>query len=452
VAVAHFCQDIYANSAPKKMPKPRAPKLLPTDKAGTPGIEWKGGPPALRLLRSRQYQQLEEGTIAAFWEARRWQDDIKPLLFWDMQIPGLRLRMGKLRFTWDYTREHSINGKRSKTCVRLGHWPEMLLADARKAAQVQAGKIAAGRPTPGKKEALKFHAGWNDYLAHLQRKADRKDKVPYAYKQAKFIGDKYLLPQWGGWSLHDLSFAPGVAADWHRQITNEHGPIMANRAAALLRAAYRRAARIDRGLPPQLPTSAVEPNPERARQVHIEWKAWRTAWLKLEPIRQAYHLFMLTTGCRGSEALRLTWTDLDCRRRVITFRNSKSGADTVIPMSTAIARALIMARDNPAPNVGPQGLEGAVFRGCIMAVNDRLPVKGHGLRHVYRTVAADIGVDELTASLLLGHSLRSVSQKYLTAAALLGLSLRQSQARISREILKRSGIATSAPLPPHPNP
>jgi len=55
--------------------------------------------------------------------------------------------------------------------------------------------------------------------------------------------------------------------------------------------------------------------------------------------------------------------------------------------------------------------------------------------HTYRTVAASMGIDELTIRLLQGHALSGVSQGYITRHLLVGTSLRAAQRRISRRIV-----------------
>jgi hypothetical protein len=54
---------------------------------------------------------------------------------------------------------------------------------------------------------------------------------------------------------------------------------------------------------------------------------------------------------------------------------------------------------------------------------------------VYRTVAADLGVNEILIRLLMGHSLVGVNASYINTLALVrGPGLRDAQARISRRI------------------
>jgi hypothetical protein len=98
-------------------------------------------------------------------------------------------------------------------------------------------------------------------------------------------------------------------------------------------------------------------------------------------------------------------------------------------MSWPIAQVLRMARG--ADDV-------LAFPGCPHnSARDKLPVHGNGLRHT-RTVAADLGIDELMAHALLGHAPRGVSAGYVSRLALaLWPGMRNAQRRISAEIVRR---------------
>jgi hypothetical protein len=112
----------------------------------------------------------------------------------------------------------------------------------------------------------------------------------------------------------------------------------------------------------------------------------------------------------------LEWSALDLRRRVATIANPKAGkgAPITIPLSAPICGALRMARD--AGNDRK-----SIFPGCARAGHrDALPYRGNALRHSFRNVALDLGIDEVTSHLLLGHSLKGVSQRYLTRFVLTG--------------------------------
>jgi integrase len=142
----------------------------------------------------------------------------------------------------------------------------------------------------------------------------------------------------------------------------------------------------------------------------------------------------------------LTWADVSCRTRSINVRAAKAGHDIVIPMSAAIAQALKLARNAPLKNdfVFPARANGHLTQ----FAGDGLPVHGHALRHCYRDVALLTGVDEFIVRLLMGHSLRGISQEYVTKAVISsGPSLRAAQRAISRRIVALLGLPAKPSKP-----
>src|SRR5471032_2324214 len=95
-----------------------------------------------------------------------------------------------------------------------------------------------------------------------------------------------------------------------------------------------------------------------------------------------------------------------------------------------------------------------VFPGCAqVGYRDKLPARGNMLGHTFRTVAADLGIDELLSHFLLGHAPEGVSQKYIARMILAaGPALRDAQRRMSRRmvallnpIVKAPSLAPEAP-------
>jgi integrase len=236
------------------------------------------------------------------------------------------------------------------------------------------------------------------------------------------------LPTLGSWSLAEIAAAPAAVRDWHAKVKH---PVSGNRCAALLSATFRYASRLDRSLPPVNVISAVRLNAETPKQSAMpfaDFPKWNAAVESLPAIRAAFYKFVLLTGMRSGEAARLKWSDIDVPTRSITLPKAKAGADIVIPLSAALARELKRARRGDG--------DGVIFPN-VKNWNDALDFKGHALRHTWRSVAADLGVDELQARLLLGHSLVGISQSYVTRAVLSGgPGLRAAQRIVSRRIVE----------------
>ena len=115
-------------------------------------------------------------------------------------------------------------------------------------------------------------------------------------------------------------------------------------------------------------------------------------------------------------------------------------------MSAPIARILKRARD-----VGkPKTREDFVFaHGYHAPHRDDLPAKGHALRHTYRTVSADAGVDDVLVHVLQGWEPKNMSETYVTRLVLAeGTGIRSAQHKVSHKIVQLLGSdpTRSAPL------
>ena len=385
--------------------------------------------------RKRKYSKLTDRIVEALvdfsaddepegeWSTRR--------VYFDAVVPGLRLRVGKHRRTWIYFQEYSTKGKRGTVFRRLGFWPRMNVADARKEALQHAARVAAGRPQPGKRTAITLEAATADYIASLEARGK---------KSARFVASLmriHLLPDFGRFTLAELSDTPTLMRDHHLKISKRK-PVAANRVMSILSAIYRHAARLDRSLPPASPVSGVRFNLEEPAQTAMpfsEFPKWRAAVEALPPLRQGYYRLLLLAGMRGGSAQRLKWTDVNLKARTFTLRGlpaHKIRKDVSLPLTSAIVGALKLAR--PVH-------DGVIFPGA-RKWSDRLPYKGHDLRHTYLSVAADLGVDELQRRLLTVHSLVGISQSYVTRAVVEGgPGVRSAQRMISRRIVTLLGQA-----------
>lgn len=179
---------------------------------------------------------------------------------------------------------------------------------------------------------------------------------------------------------------------------------------------------------------------------------------------QPFGLFpflLLCTGLRKSEALALTWGDVDLNRREISVTKSLDysvGASPVVkaPKTEAGVRTVpivdmlyTMLQDarrtatsiylfpatesNRAGKGGGlmtlRGYEGAWQRYCEVTglLEDGKPaITAHNLRHGTATLMFELGVDELTAQRILGHSRVEITREIYT-------QLREAQNRKSVE-------------------
>jgi len=363
-------------------------------------------------------------------------------VIWDRDVRGLVVRIGKHRTTWVFQREHAIRGKRGVTFVRLGYFPEMRVVGARKAAMIEAGRVASGRVIPGRKSATKLTEALDDYA----RRARVRGKSGSWARNIESLKRTHLK-DFLNWTLPELSAAPKVVNDWHVRVTEDHGPYIANQAARVLRAVYNRARQLDRSLPPHNPCSAVEYNKEHRSQVALsfgDFPNWKSAWDKIKtPSRKALQMTGLLCGIRPGELSRLRWSDLFPKhpesgkpmRRTFLIRDAKAKNNIYVPLSRAIARELKRARDasDGSDWVFPGRTKGSHITSFD---DDGLPAHGMMYRRTWRTVAADCSVEELIADFCLGHVPKGISRGYVQKLTLAsGQAMRRAQRDISRRML-----------------
>lgn len=163
-----------------------------------------------------------------------------------------------------------------------------------------------------------------------------------------------------------------------------------------------------------------------------------------------FPFLLLCTGLRKSEALALNWSDVDLQEDVLhitksldytngsrpVYKAPKTDAGTRdVPIIGILHDALVAARSAtkstllfpaPASNRGGQGgglmpdraYDGAWERYCeavgLLDPDGKPVITAHNLRHGTATLFFELGVDELTAQRILGHSRIEITREIYT--------------------------------------
>lgn len=175
----------------------------------------------------------------------------------------------------------------------------------------------------------------------------------------------------------------------------------------------------------------------------------RTIFANVDQPFGLFPVFLLCTGLRKSEALALTWDDIDLKLKQISVTKSidytvgaspkikppkTEAGNRVVPILDVLLPYLQEAQKSatsvyvfPAPAstrggkgggmMTLRGYEGAWNRYCELAGfwDDGKPtVTAHNLRHGTATLMFELGVDELTAQRILGHSRIEITREIYT--------------------------------------
>ena len=245
----------------------------------------------------------------------------------DDEVKKLHLKVtpsGNKSFLLRYRNADGIERK-----LKLGDFPDMTVAAARRRASEELLKISMGADPSAVKAANRVEQTFEEYsqtfideYAEVQLKAN----TVYVYKG---LLKRAINPSIGSRKLRLVSAADLLEMRRSLQST----PYLSNRAVGLVRKIYNYAQQAG-----ELPVGI---NPAKGiPQFKEKWRerlfsddemsriGQAIAGLKVEKPAAVYAysaiLFLFLTGCRKSEALRVKWSDIDMERRILAFSETKT--------------------------------------------------------------------------------------------------------------------------------
>jgi integrase len=134
---------------------------------------------------------------------------------------------------------------------------------------------------------------------------------------------------------------------------------------------------------------------------------------ELPPSYQGLAVFLYEVGCRVSEALKLEPQDVDLPRRRVTFRDTKTGHDRAVPLTTRAHLVLERAPSTVFAHLSQSALNHAwaVARERMGLAADREFVP-HSLRHGAVTRWVRAGIPLPVVSQMAGHRSAKTTYKY----------------------------------------
>lgn len=195
-----------------------------------------------------------------------------------------------------------------------------------------------------------------------------------------------------------------------------NGPATINRKLAALRKLLKYAQ--SRGLLDRLPPIEHEKEPQhRIRFYTPEEETTILNWFEERELRLQRELvvFLVDTGARLSEALRLEWTDV--LEDSVKFEDTKSGRARGVPMTKRVKQALTARRKVAGPGLVFPGIDvqSINYRWQLMrkdtGITDKQAVI-HTLRHTCASRLVQAGVPLTVIQQWLGHSTPMMTARY----------------------------------------
>jgi integrase len=226
----------------------------------------------------------------------------KPGMYFDKTTPGFGVRVGKNRKTWVIMRGQI------RQRVRIGYYPAMSLADARK----EAKKLLTEAPT--RNPAITFATAYEDYKQSL---ATRRPKSQSEYKR---LMSKYFVPRIGRRRLAELQYEDVIAC------VEKAAPSEASHALAVCRAFLRWCVRPPRRYLTHSPLESVQLKPSRKRKRILTTEELLMVWEAAE--EQGYPhgtivQLLIAMGQRRGETANLRWPWInESTERLVTALNT----------------------------------------------------------------------------------------------------------------------------------
>lgn len=188
-------------------------------------------------------------------------------------------------------------------------------------------KDAQNREANESKEPMEtINQLFNEYMNRHSRRFKK------SWREDSYNFQKHIAPILGNREIRDIHRA---------DIEVLHGAFkskfVANKCVALLSSMFNRA--IAWGRVEKNPAASIKKYPEKSREVYLP-KSEADEFFKIvmkqpEPYYSIF-MFLICTGCRKSEALKLQWRNVNYSNRTVTFEDTKNGRDHTVPVDDKV--------------------------------------------------------------------------------------------------------------------
>ena len=294
------------------------------------------------------------------------------------------------------------------------------------------------------RNAYSVREAFDDYLSKNKRLRDSTKKA-YRYDFLKRCSDWLDMP------LLDITVS--MAKERHEQISEGGHSAQANTVMRIFRAIFNKANK-DKDWGAKCPTRTIDWEKIAPRETYItdeELPAWFEAVLKLpDAAMKDFFRLALLTGLRKTEALSLTWDQIDFKQKTLTIpkERAKNGHELTLPLSNYVYDLLAVrysGRDKSNEFVFPSYTSNSGHftdtRGAEKWVCDKSKVKSspHAWRRTLGQKAAEM-LPELVVKAILNHRENSNVTQTHYASLKSAERLREPMERLTTEILRLAKI------------
>ena len=336
--------------------------------------------------------------------------------YWDSDIKGLVLFVGKKAKTWYFQKD--VGGKTQR--VMIGRFPVITAKTARQVAMGYALEMSRGAGKQVQIGAPTLEDAMEAYLARPKlRSEEHKSSL-------RGIFDLHLS-DWMKLPLDEITKA--MVAARHRKLADR--PSTANHLLKYFRTVWNHARRTYDL--PETPTMAIEWYEERPEgKIIKDFAKWRSATGGLfNPMHTVFYELLLFTGLRRSEALTLKWNQIHEDR--IHLPMTKNGRSFDLPILQLHHEILAPLRGLSRTWLFPSRKSEAGH----ITYAPRLEWSPHAHRRTFATVAMEAGVLEEVVGRLLNHTPLSITgQRYVKPSL---EALRAPMAATCEELNRRTG-------------
>ena len=343
--------------------------------------------------------------------------------YWDAGLPGFGIRVSANSKTWIC--KYFLNGRHWR--MRLGHYPALKLAAARKKALKAKADIADGKNPAAEKQAARnaprpdtFAAVADDFIERYAKKRGNK-----SWRETKRLLDKHVVPAWGRRPIREIARSDVV--DLLDRVEDDSGFYTANRVLAAVRKLFNWLM-VERG---KLDTTPIVPGMARGKEVKrertLDDKEIKALWdADLGYPFGSFIRLLLATAQRREEVASMRWEDIDLESKVWTLpaAMTKAGRQHEVPLSPLALEILTVLPRFSGPYVlsttaGEKPISG--FSRAKKRADEISKVTGwrfHDLRRSAGTNMAKLRVPTFVISRVMNHAEGGVTKIYARASYL----------------------------------